>query len=61
MPSTSPTGELSPSRQSVKEYTEKGLTPREIAQLLGISTQRVYVHLRKLGIEPAGAEEEVAS
>lgn len=41
---------LSTTRAAVKEYTEKGLSPREIATLLGISRQRVYVHLQKLGI-----------
>lgn len=39
---------LSTTRAAVKEYTEKGLSPREIATLLGISRQRVYVHLQKL-------------
>lgn len=55
--------QLSSSRQAVKDYTVKGLTPREIAQLLNISVQRVYVHLDKLGLEPARrtTEEEAAS
>ncbi len=53
---------LSASRQAVKDYTEKGLTPREIARLINISVQRVYVHLQKLGMEPAQRDdEEVAS
>lgn len=44
---------LSDTRRKVQDLTTKGLSPREIAQLLGISTQRVYQHLKKLDMEPA--------
>jgi DNA-binding CsgD family transcriptional regulator len=33
-------------RQEVIKFTEEGKTVREIAALLGISTQAVYRHLR---------------
>lgn len=39
---------ISDTRRKVQELTRKGLTPREIAQLLGISTQRVYQQLKNL-------------
>jgi hypothetical protein len=39
---------ISVTREAVRDYTLKGLSPREISVLLGISTQRVYVHLQKL-------------
>lgn len=37
-----------PTRERVKAMTEAGLSPRQIAYGLGISTQRVYQHLKKL-------------
>ena len=47
-------------RQMVLRHTKKGLGPREIALITGISTQAVYQHLRAL--RAAGElEEEVAS
>mgnify|MGYP003577002698 CR=1 FL=1 len=52
-PIDSPTVNLSPTRQADKDLTAKGRTPREIANKLNISTQRVYHHLKKLGLEPA--------
>ena len=35
-------------RKYVLSFTKKGYRPREIANLLDISTQRVYQHLRAL-------------
>jgi len=35
-------------RSLVKKHARKGLSPREIAILLGISTQAVYGHLQSL-------------
>ena len=35
-------------RRLVLSFTKKGYGPREIANLLDISTQRVYQHLRAL-------------
>lgn len=46
-------------RQRVKELTEQGLKPRQIALVLGISTQAVYQHLQKL--RDAGELREAAS
>lgn len=34
---------------------DKGLTPREISTLLGISTQAVYKHLKALETEKAAS------
>jgi len=39
-------------RQKVEKLIGDGLTVREVALLLGISTQAVYRHLKKLGIDP---------
>lgn len=39
-------------RKRVEELTGKGMSAREIALLLGISTQAVYKHLKALGIKP---------
>lgn len=39
-------------RQRVEDLIAKGLTVRQIADLLRISTQAVYKHLKFLGIEP---------
>ena len=41
----------SDTRQRVAELHTKGLSVREIAQLLGVSTQRVYQQLKALGLE----------
>lgn len=35
-------------RDQVAAYLEQGLTVRQIAQLLGISTQAVYKHLKRI-------------
>ena len=44
---------LSPRRNRIRQLTEAGLTPRQIAKALDISTQAVYQNLHKLGIAPA--------
>jgi hypothetical protein len=52
------TEQLSESRRKVRDFTHKGLSPREISVLLGISTQRVYFHLDRLGLKPATTKPE---
>lgn len=44
--------ELSETRRQVRDLTLEGLTVREIADKLGISTQRVYQQLQKLDLQP---------
>lgn len=39
-------------RERVRDLIERGLSVREIAQLLSISTQAVYKHLKAMGITP---------
>jgi hypothetical protein len=46
---------LPKTRDRVKDLTEKGLTPREVAIQLGISTQAVYWHLARLNGKEATA------
>jgi hypothetical protein len=48
----------SPTRKAVRRLHRKGLTARQIAAELGISTQAVYAHLAKLR---RSGEQEVAS
>lgn len=51
-PLTDPTRDT---RERVRELDEKGLSPREIAHLLNISTQRVYQHLKAIEKERAAS------
>jgi len=44
-------------RERVRQLTDAGLEPRAIAQVLGISTQRVYQHLKALELGPDGERE----
>lgn len=44
---------LSTERQMVLDLYEQGKTPREIASVLKVSTQRVYQQLAKLGLSPS--------
>jgi DNA-binding CsgD family transcriptional regulator len=39
-------------RDRVADLIEKDLTVREIARILDVTTQNVYLHLRSLGIRP---------
>lgn len=48
-------------RARVEDLIRKGLTVRQIADLLRVSTQNVYKHLKALEIDPAAPQEEVAS
>lgn len=43
---------LSPTKQRVKELLDKGLTVRDVAALLNISTQAVYKHMKQMGLTP---------
>lgn len=52
--------ELTDQRRKVLELHRAGLSPREIAAALGLSTQRIYVQLRKLGVSPTRKDQESA-
>ena len=43
-----PTDSTRNTRERVKQLTDAGHTPRDIALLLGISTQRVYQQKKKI-------------
>lgn len=47
-------------RERVRDLIARDLTVREIAQLLGVSTQAVYKHLKALGITPPSQQDESA-
>jgi predicted DNA-binding protein YlxM (UPF0122 family) len=47
-PTKPPTEVTADRRRRIAEYLEKDLSVREIADLLGITTQAVYLHIRKL-------------
>lgn len=42
-------------RRKISEYLDKDLSVREIADLLGITTQAVYLHIRRLREERAAS------
>ena len=42
-------------RNAVSEMTRNGIPVREIADTLELSTQRVYQHLKALGMSPASS------
>lgn len=46
--------ETKPTRERIAELLAKGLTVRETADLLGITTQNVYKHIHKHGIDHPG-------
>ncbi len=39
-------------RERVRDLTDAGLSVRDIARVLNVSTQAVYKHLRSLGVRP---------
>lgn len=41
-------GNKAPTRTQVREMTLQGLTARQIATVLGLSTQAIYLHLAAL-------------
>jgi DNA-binding CsgD family transcriptional regulator len=41
-----------PTKVSIATLIESGLSVRQVANLMNISTQAVYKHLRRLGITP---------
>lgn len=45
----------------VKRLYESGLSVREIARVLNLSTQGVHWHLKRLGFKAAKAEQKAAS
>lgn len=47
-------------RDRVADLIRRDLSVREIAQLLGISTQAVYKHLKALDIAPPSQKSEQA-
>lgn len=53
---TKPTSKT-PQRDRVQDLDARGLTVRQIAAALSISTQRVYQHLRKIRMAEAEPEE----
>ena len=42
------TYEPGPRRKLVLQLTQEGKTPREVAAILNLSTERVYQHIREL-------------
>ena len=44
--------ELTDQRRKVLDLHRAGLTPREIANALNLSTQRIYAQLAKLEVRP---------
>lgn len=48
--------DVSATRRQVSELYDKGLSVRDIAGVIGISTQRVYQHLKALELPPPGAK-----
>lgn len=56
MPSTAPKAPRGETRARVAELDEQGLSAREIARELEITTQAVYHHLQSLAEEVRGIE-----
>lgn len=48
-------------RQKIEELVAKGLTVRQIADLLRVSTQNVYKHLKALEVDPPTTVQKEAS
>lgn len=49
-----------PAQDRVRDLTRTGMTPREMAAALGVSTQRIYVILRAIRAEDERAEQQSA-
>lgn len=47
-------------KERVAQLVEQGLTVREIATILNVSTQAVYKHLKAMDIAPPSARAEQA-
>lgn len=64
---TGRTRRMSERTDEVRRLLDEGRTVREISQAMGITTQRVYQHLKRLGVpaptkrEPARTAEEVST
>jgi DNA-binding NarL/FixJ family response regulator len=43
---------MSTTREQVQDLIDRGLSVRQIAAALNVSTQAVYKHLKVLGIDP---------
>lgn len=52
---------LSETARRVVEFHRQGLTPRQMAALLGLSVQRIYVHHRNLDLKPNPRRDEAGS
>ena len=46
---------MAETRERVRELTEAGYTPRQIARALDVSTQAVYQHLKRIRAEETEA------
>ena len=53
--------DMTPERRIVLQLHNEGFTPREIALELGLSVQRIYQQLKKLGLQPNPRRDEQAS
>lgn len=49
---------MATTQKRVADLIDRGLTVREIASVLNLSTQAVYKHLKALGIEPPSRRTE---
>jgi DNA-binding CsgD family transcriptional regulator len=47
-------------KERVRQMTEAGLTPQQIALALRVTTQNVYKHMKALGLDPPSKQEKSA-
>ncbi len=52
---------MSTTRERVQRYLDAGLKVRDIAQLLGISTQAVYQHVKALDASAASGRDSAGA